>query len=165
MGFGTMGPNGPTHRGYAIFMVLLFLVLLSILTITLSETAVLSQKYAFRTVMEVKGLNTADAGVAFALESIRQSGGTPWWTIVSSGSVAWNQIESENGTSVCFKTFPEAPPASNQLKILSYGEVVNGNCGDYSGKTDAILSARILSAAIDLTPGREKVVHWQEVLP
>lgn len=160
--------NTLSARGYALTVVLIFLVVFSILTVGLSENMIISQKHALAAILEVKSEQAADSGIAFALESIRQSSNsqTPWWNAVSQTNAVWNLLETENGTSVCFKAFPQgAPNPQNRLAVLSYGEAVQGTCGDDSGNPKALLSARTVSAAVDLTSGQEQLIGWREVLP
>jgi len=154
-------------RGYALIMVLFFLVLLCLVTVSLSENVFLARKHSFLTFMEIKGTNAADSGIAYALEAVRQSSATtsPWWATVTAANAVWIPLETEAGLSVCFEAFPLGAPTANQLSVQSYGEVVRGPCGNYTANPEEILSARTVQSVFDLTPGQEKLVSWQEVLP
>ncbi len=147
-------------KGYALFIVLALLSLLFILTTSLCENVKTGVREARLRMAEAKALGAADSGLQYGLEMIRQN--VPLTNSIKGAS--WNSLKTEDGVTTCFKVFAAELLDTTDLQIQSLGEVVHGPCGDYSEEPDHILAARVLLGTIDLTPGKETLVRWEEVL-
>ena len=149
------------NHGYALFVVLILLTLFLILSTSFSINVEFSARQTRTIEAQLKALNAADSGIQYALEAVRQKKNLP----NSSSAARWNILENEKGLTSCFKIFSVSGCPANQLCIKSYGEVVRGACGDYTGNIDVILAASKLDAAISTVSKKEVIVSWTEAIP
>jgi hypothetical protein len=145
-------------KGYALFIVLLFMVLLFILTTSVILRIHSSAGQAVAATQELNSLAAADSGIQYALERIRQK-----IPLQSSAAAAhWHLLQIQKDSSVCFKVF-SLSNSSHQEVIESYGELTRNGCGEHLQDSENLLSAKILKGIIDLNHG--SLSSWQEVLP
>lgn len=148
------------RNGYALFVALASMVLLLILATAFSMVVRTETHHTLQIASEEEALNGADSGIQYALESVREGQTLP----DSFDAAAWNLLQTQNGKNVCFKIFQnDAGCAAGDVCVVSYGEVVNGACGDYAGQLELVSAVRVVQGVITAQTGTLAV--WQEVLP